>query len=83
MEEIKCPVCDGGGEVQGFSLRYDDDGTTACPCCKGEGMVLRATYDQYLREEELAAKQEAIMEDMANMQEFEDRISPPLMDEGE
>jgi len=77
MKEIKCPICDGGGEVQGFSLRYDDDGTTACPCCKGEGVVLPAAYDQYL------AEQEAIMEDMANMQEFEDRISPPLMDEGE
>ena len=67
---MKCPICEGGGEVRGFSLHWDDDGTTACPCCRGSGFVRKNAYIKYRKEQELSDKQEAEFE--KQIEEFYD-----------
>ena len=74
---MKCPLCDGGGEVRGFQ-RLEDDGTMVCPLCKTLGEVTQEEYDRYMAVQAQADKDENDMDEMANMQDFEDRISPPI-----
>ena len=46
---MKCKYCGGGGEVRGIPHGYEDDGTEACPCCKGEGVVSKAHYRKFMK----------------------------------
>lgn len=68
--QVKCPECDGSGEVSApWSLEGPD--RQGCYLCGGEGVLLKIKLELYL-------KREADMKDMSDMQDFKDRISQPI-----
>lgn len=59
---MKCKYCDGGGEIQGFSIHWYDDGIMACPCCEGAGVCTKRHYERFIEKERKGEEELAKME---------------------
>jgi DnaJ-class molecular chaperone len=68
--QVKCPECDGSGEVPTNWIGEDTD-RVGCYLCGGEGTLSKIKLELHLQ-------READMKDMSDMQDFEDRISQPI-----
>ena len=46
--KVKCPYCDGSGEIPSIWLLEGPD-MEGCPCCKGEGIVDKDKSDRFIK----------------------------------